>query len=97
MIEENVLFILIDIREENEWKSDRIPKAICIGKGILEREIESIVPNEKTKIVLYCGAGYRSALSAENLQKMGYINVCSMIGGITEWEEKNLPISKNKI
>ena len=97
MIEENILFILIDIREESEWKNNRIPSAIYIGKGILEREIESSIPNEDTKIVLYCGGGYRSALSTENLMKMGYKNVYSMIGGITEWEEKNLPINSNKI
>jgi rhodanese-related sulfurtransferase len=89
--------VLIDVREESEWKSIRIPGAIYIGKGILEREIEAIVPNVNTKIVLYCGGGYRSALSAENLQRMGYKYVYSMSGGITEWGEKNFPINNNKI
>jgi rhodanese-related sulfurtransferase len=83
---------LIDIREESEWSEKRIPKAIYIGKGILEREIENAIPNTNTKIILYCGGGYRSALAAENLQTMGYKNVYSMIGGITEWEEKGLPV-----
>jgi rhodanese-related sulfurtransferase len=97
MIEDKINFILIDIREESEWNNNRIPNAIYIGKGILEREIENNVPNEETKIVLYCGGGYRSALSAKNLQRMGYKYVYSMIGGITEWEEKKLPTNNNEI
>lgn len=96
MLDANEDFVFIDVREESEWNNNRIPGAIYIGKGILEREIEEMVPNENTKIVLYCGGGYRSALSAENLQKMGYKNVYSMIGGISEWEEKNLPIKTDK-
>ena len=85
-------FCLIDIREESEWKEKRIPSAIYIGKGILEREIEAIVPNVEMKIILYCSGGYRSALSAENLQRMGYSNVFSMEGGIGEWGKKNLSL-----
>lgn len=85
-------FILIDIREESEWREKKIPDSIYIGKGILEREIESIAPHEDTIIVLFCAGGYRSILAAENLQRMGYKNVFSMSGGIGEWEEKGLPI-----
>jgi len=88
---------LIDIREESEWNEKRIPNSIYIGKGIIEREIESAIPNTNTKIILYCGGGYRSALAAENLERMGYNNVYSMIGGITEWEEKELSINRDQI
>lgn len=97
MFENNEQFILIDIREESEWNEKRIPNSIYIGKGIIEREIEETIPDVDVKIVLYCGGGYRSVLSADNLLKMGYKNVYSMIGGITEWEEKSLPISFHKI
>ena len=92
LINDKEIFLLIDIREESEWENNRIPGAIYLGKGIIEREIESVAPNNDTQIVLYCGGGYRSALSAENLQRMGYKNVYSMIGGITEWEEKGFPL-----
>ena len=88
---------LIDIREESEWNEKRIPNSIYIGKGIIEREIENAIPDINTKIILYCGGGYRSALAAENLNKMGYKNVYSMIGGITEWEEKKLEINTDQI
>jgi len=97
MLEDKIIFVLVDVREESEWKNNRIPGAIYIGKGIIEREIEATVPDEDAQIVLYCGGGYRSALSAENLQKMGYKNVYSMIGGITKWEENNLPLNTNKL
>jgi len=86
--------VLIDTREESEWNEKRIDGAIYLGKGIIEREIELTVPNQKTQIVLYCAGGFRSALSAENLQRMGYSNVYSMIGGIKEWEEKGFSINK---
>lgn len=92
LINDKEIFLLIDIREESEWENNRIPGAIYLGKGIIEREIESVAPNNDTQIVLYCGGGYRSALSAENLQRMGYKNVYSMIGGITEWEAKDFPL-----
>ena len=88
-------FMLIDIREESEWAEKRIPKAIYCGKGILEREIVNITPDENAKIILYCGGGYRSAISAENLQRMGYKNVYSMEGGIGLWEERGFKIIKN--
>ena len=88
--------LFIDIREESEWKEKRIPRAKYIGKGILEREIEAITSNEDVQIILYCGGGYRSAISAESLMRMGYKNVFSMKGGITEWEAKGLPLINKK-
>ena len=85
-------FILVDVREESEFAKDHLPGAIHLGKGIIERDIEARVPDLKTELVLYCGGGFRSALAADNLQKMGYRNVISMDGGIREWREKNYPL-----
>jgi rhodanese-related sulfurtransferase len=87
-------FVLIDVREESEYAKDHLPGAVHLGKGILERDIEKRVPDPATPIVLYCGGGFRSALSADNLQKMGYTNVVSMDGGVREWREKGLPMEK---
>jgi rhodanese-related sulfurtransferase len=84
-------FHLIDVREESEWGGGRIRGAIHLGKGILERDIETRVPDKDAEIVLYCGGGYRSALSADHLQTMGYGNVRSMEGGWREWTRRNLP------
>lgn len=78
-------FILIDVREDNEWLGGHIPTAIHMGRGVIERDIEKHFPNKSNEIVLYCGGGYRSALAALNLQKMGYTNVISMDGGIRGW------------
>src|SRR5215470_7111277 len=75
-------FCLVDVREESEFARDHLPGAIHLGKGVIERDIEQVVPDTSAKIVLYCGGGYRSALAADNLQKMGYANVISMDGGI---------------
>ena len=86
-------FHLIDVREESEWAKDHVSGAEYLGKGIIERDIEKHVPDKAAEIVLYCGGGYRSALAAENLQKMGYKNVLSMAGGIRTWREKNYPLS----
>jgi rhodanese-related sulfurtransferase len=83
--------VLIDVREDHEWSQGRIPGAVHLGRGILERDIESNVPDRSSEIVLYCGGGYRSALAADNLQKMGYRNVKSMAGGIGEWRRRGLP------
>ena len=74
-------FHLVDVREESEWAQDHLPGAIHLGKGVLERDIEQRVPDTAAPIVLYCGGGFRSALAADNLQKMGYTNVLSMDGG----------------
>jgi rhodanese-related sulfurtransferase len=85
-------FQLVDVREESEWARDHLPQAIHLGKGIIERDIEARVPDHGAELILYCGGGFRSALAADNLQKMGYKNVWSMDGGIREWREKNLPL-----
>ena len=86
-------FLLIDVREESEYAKDHLPNAIPLGKGIIERDIEERVPELSTPLVLYCGGGYRSALAADNLQKMGYTNVLSMDGGIRGWREKHFPLT----
>jgi len=87
-------FLLFDVREESEFAQGHIPGAKSLGKGIIERDIESVVPDQDREIVLYCGGGFRSALAADNLQKMGYTNVISMDGGFRGWKEANLPIEK---
>ncbi len=81
--------VLIDVREESEWAAGHIPGAVHLGKGILERDIEALVLNRDQKVVLYCGGGFRSALAADNLQKMGYRRVFSLAGGIRRWRERN--------
>jgi rhodanese-related sulfurtransferase len=78
-------FVLVDVREESEWAAGHLPGAIHLGKGIIERDIEAKVPDTCAKVILYCGGGFRSALSADNLQKMGYSNVESMDGGWKGW------------
>lgn len=88
-------FTLIDVREESEFAKDHLPGAIHLGKGIIERDIETRVPDPSAQMVLYCGGGFRSALAADNLQKMGYTNVISMDGGIREWREKNYPLVRD--
>jgi rhodanese-related sulfurtransferase len=87
-------FVLVDVREESEFAKDHLPGAIHLGKGIIERDIEARVPELNTEMVLYCGGGFRSALAADNLQKMGYTNVLSMDGGIRDWREKGYPLTK---
>jgi rhodanese-related sulfurtransferase len=86
-------FTLVDVREESEYAKDHLPGAIHLGKGIIERDIEAKVPDASSEVVLYCGGGFRSALAADNLQKMGYSNVVSMDGGIREWREKKYPLT----
>jgi rhodanese-related sulfurtransferase len=85
-------FALIDVREEDEWAKGHLPGAIHLCKGIIERDIETKVPDAKTPMVLYCGGGFRSALVADNLSKMGYTNVESMDGGWRGWTEAGYPI-----
>jgi rhodanese-related sulfurtransferase len=89
-----VKFHLIDVREESEFARDHLPGAIHLGKGVIERDIEQRVPELSAEIVLYCGGGYRSALAADNLQKMGYTNVWSMDGGWRGWRDAGLPVVK---
>lgn len=83
---------LIDVREDREWALGHIDGAEHIGKGVIERDIETKIPDKDTEVILYCGGGFRSALSAEALQKMGYTNVASMDGGWRAWAEAGYPI-----
>lgn len=83
---------LIDVREDHEWQAGRIPGARHLGRGILERDIERTIPDLDAPIVLYCGGGYRSALAAESLQKMGYTRVVSMDGGMRGWRDAGFPV-----
>ena len=87
-------FVLVDVREDNEWAAGHVAGAIHLGKGIIERDIEKTVTDPGAKIILYCGGGFRSALAADNLQKMGYTNVESMDGGWKGWVEAGLPTEK---
>jgi rhodanese-related sulfurtransferase len=87
-------FNLVDVREDHEWSAGHLPGAKHLGKGIIERDIETQIPDTKAEIILYCGGGFRSALAADALQKMGYTNVHSMDGGFRGWKEANLPIEK---
>lgn len=84
----------IDVREDHEWQVDHAAGAIHLGRGIIERDIEKIAPDKEAEIVLYCGGGYRSALAADNLQKMGYSNVHSMAGGIKAWRDAGYLMEK---
>jgi rhodanese-related sulfurtransferase len=88
-------FALVDVREESEYQKDHLPGAIHLGKGVIERDIEAKFPSLNTELVLYCGGGFRSALAADNLQKMGYSNVISMDGGVRGWREKGYPLAKD--
>jgi rhodanese-related sulfurtransferase len=87
-------FVLVDVREESEFAQDHLPGAIHLGKGVIERDVEARIPDLNTHVVLYCGGGFRSALAADNLQKMGYTSVLSMDGGIREWREKGFPLTR---
>jgi rhodanese-related sulfurtransferase len=85
---------LVDVREDNEWARGHLPGAVHLGKGIIERDIEEALPDKDAPLVLYCGGGFRSALVADNLQKMGYTNVISMDGGWRGWTEAGYPVEK---
>jgi rhodanese-related sulfurtransferase len=87
-------FLLIDVREDGEWAKGHLPAATHLGKGIIERDIEAAVPDTGKEMVLYCGGGFRSALAADNLRKMGYSNVISMDGGFRGWTEAGYPVEK---
>lgn len=84
--------VLVDVREESEWAAGHAEGAIHLGKGIIERDIEVRVPDKSAAIVLYCGGGYRSALAADNLRRMGYANCLSLGGGWRVWTERGLPV-----
>jgi rhodanese-related sulfurtransferase len=87
-------FHFIDVREDEEFAKDHAKGARHIGRGVLERDIESLIPDKQAEIILYCGGGYRSALAAESLGQMGYMNVCSMDGGIRAWREAGYPVER---
>jgi rhodanese-related sulfurtransferase len=87
-------FHLVDVREESEFAAGRIPGAVHLGKGIIERDIEMTIPDPQAPIVLYCGGGYRSALAADVLERMGYKNVISMDGGMRGWREAGFPVEQ---
>lgn len=87
-------FVLVDVREESEYARGHIPGAVHLGKGVIERDIEERYSDPATPFVLYCGGGFRSALAADNIQKMGYTNVISMDGGWRAWTEAGLPTEK---
>ena len=83
--------VLIDVREDSEWEKEHALGAQHLGRGVIERDIINAFPDKDTELILYCGGGYRSALAADNLQKMGYTNVFSMAGGWRAWNEANAP------
>ena len=84
-------FHFVDVREDDEWKAGRAQGAIHLGKGVIERDIETDIPDRDAEIILYCGGGFRSALAAESIQKMGYRNVISMDGGWRGWTGRVCP------
>ena len=86
--------VLVDTREDNEWAAGHVAGAVHLGKGIIERDIETKVPDKDTKLVLYCGGGFRSALVADNLQQMGYTNAISLDGGWRAYTGSGLPVEK---
>lgn len=86
-------FYLIDVQEKDEWQSNHIKGALHLSKGIIERDIEKIIPDKNSEIVLYCSGGFRSALAADNVQKMGYKNVSSMEGGLSAWKKADFPLA----
>ncbi|MCA8996807.1 MAG: sulfurtransferase [Planctomycetaceae bacterium] len=94
MMDDNQRFTLIDVREESEFAKGHLPGAIHLGKGIIERDVEAKVPDTATKLILYCGGGYRSALAADALQKMGYQDVISMDGGWKGWNAAGYDVSE---
>jgi len=87
-------FVLVDVREDREWNAGHAAGAIHLGKGIIERDVEKTVPDKSTRLVLYCGGGFRSALAGDALQKMGYTDVISLDGGWKGWVDAGLPVEK---
>ena len=94
MLKTGEAHLLVDVREDNEWAAGHAAGAVHLGKGIIERDIEARAPVKDTVLVLYCGGGFRSALAADNLQKMGYTNAISLDGGWKAWQQAGLPIEK---
>ncbi len=92
---DGVEFVLVDTREDSEWDLAHAEGAVHLGKGVIERDVERVIPDVDAKIVLYCAGGYRSALAADALQKMGYRNVLSLAGGWRAWNATEMPISRD--
>ena len=88
-------YVLVDVREDHEWQAGHLPGALHLGKGIIERDIEKAVPDVQQTLVLYCGGGFRSALAADVLQKMGYKDVLSLAGGYSAWVAAGLPLHQH--
>lgn len=86
--------LLVDVREESEWGRGHIPGAAHLGKGVIERDIEAAMPDTSKEIILYCGGGFRSAIAADNLKKMGYTDAVSMDGGWKGWTGAGLPVAR---
>ena len=93
-LKRNPKAVLMDVREDTEWSNGHAAEAIHLGKGILERDLESTIKDPDTEIIMYCGGGFRSALSADNLQRMGYTNVASMAGGWRAWQAAGGPTER---
>ncbi len=94
-MEQSRPFVLLDVREESEWNKGHLPSAQYMGRGILERDIETSFPELDTPLVLYCGGGFRSVLAADNLQQMGYCDVISMDGGYRGWKDAGYPVEED--
>ncbi|QEL14190.1 rhodanese-like domain-containing protein [Limnoglobus roseus] len=86
--------LIVDVREESEYAAGHVPGALHISKGVMERDVETKIPDPAAEVILYCGGGFRSALAADNLQKMGYTHVISMDGGWRDWTGRGLPVSR---
>ncbi len=93
----NPKIVLLDVREDNEWQAGHAVEAVHLGKGILERDLEKLFPDPKTEIIMYCGGGFRSALTCDAAQKMGYRNVCSLIGGYRGMIAANWPMNSGAL
>lgn len=91
-LDRNDPFHLVDVREDREWDAGHLPRAIHLGKGIIERDVEKTIPDTAAPVVLYCGGGFRSALAAKSLRDMGYTNVISMDGGFSGWKNAGYPV-----
>ncbi|NBS59626.1 MAG: sulfurtransferase [Betaproteobacteria bacterium] len=91
---DNPTAVLVDVREDREWEAGHAAGAVHVGKGVIERDIEGLVPDKATELILYCGGGFRSALSADVLQRMGYTNVTSMAGGWRAWNDAQAPVAQ---
>ena len=95
-LERGEAWVLVDIREDSEWVAGHLPNAVHLGKGVIERDVETQFPDKASPLVLQCGGGFRSILAADTLQRMGYSNVVSLDGGYREWEGCGLPVEHDR-